>query len=342
MASDPSAPLPPASGPRIEHDLQAIREANDLSLDALQRETRMPSDILRRFEAGELVGDPNYNEVYLRNLLKSYAQALGVAPKEVSDAFDAMKAGTYDGSLRRLYVDGESEAPLPQTPPPPTSPDTAPAVAALSEPPAKKEVAPPVTERTAEHMPKRRVQTAKAAASTASPIEKSWGVIIGSTVAAVVVIAAVLWFLLRDPSPEPEIAEARPAPADTAQAAAPAEADTAAVAEPAAPANAPAFQTPIQLTVTATDEPLENFRVQVDDDARRPHWVEPGQSTSFTAQQRIAVWGETEAGTTGGGEYDGAVLALQGLEWTPSDGQVVRISAEGGQAVLDSLARTAR
>lgn len=343
---DPPIVPPNASGHRMEHDLRAIREARDVSLDAFQRDTRMPGDILRRFEAGELVGDSSYNEVYLRNLLKAYAQALDLSPSEVGKAFDQTKAGTYDGSLRQLYLDGKQDAPAPTSPSPkpppkpaPSPSGTAPAVAALSEPPKKKETVPPVAERTADHMPKRRVQTAKAAASTASPIEKSWGVIIGGTLAAVIVIGAVLWFLLRDPNPEPELVEAPPAPADTAQTAAPV--DTAAAAAPT-PADAPTFQTPIQLTVTATDEPLENFRVQVDDDVRRPHWVEPGQSTSFTAQQRIAVWGELEQGATGGGQYDGAVLRLQGIEWTPPDGQVVRINAARGQAILDSLARANR
>ena len=73
---------------------------------------------------------------------------------------------------------------------------------------------------------------------------------------------------------------------------------------------------------------------------RRPYWIEPGQTQSFTAQQRIAIWGELEAGASGGGSYDGARLRLQGIEWAPRDGQIVRISQQNGQAVLDSLSRT--
>jgi hypothetical protein len=182
-------------------------------------------------------------------------------------------------------------------------------------------------------MPKRRVQTAKAAASTASPIEKSWGVIIGGTIAAVVVIGAVLWFLLRDPSPEPEIVEAPPAPADSAQAAAPV--DTVAAAP--APVDAPTFQTPINVTVIAAEEPLEDFKVQVDDDLRRPYWLEPGTDQTFTGQQRVIVSGEG-----GTGNYDGASLRLQGIQWAPREGQVFRINAQNGQAFLDSLARATR
>ncbi len=332
---DPAALPPDPSGSKIEHDLRAIRDARGVSLETLQRETRMPGDILRRFEAGELVGDAQYNEVYLRNLVKAYAQALGLPLQQVVEAYDRAKAGSYDGSLRRTHLDGDAPqaAPPPKAPPKPAPSGTAPAVAALSQPAPKKDPASPVSERTAGHLPKRRVQTAKAAASTATPIEKSWGVIIGGTAAAVLVIGAVLWFLLRDPGPEPELAELPPAPADTAQAAAPA--DTARAAPP--PSNAPRFQTPINVTVVAAEEPLEDFKVQVDDDLRRPYWLNPGADQTFTGQQRVIVSGEG-----GTGNYDGASLRLQGVEWTPREGQVFRISAQNGQAFLDSLARVVR
>jgi hypothetical protein len=208
-------------------------------------------------------------------------------------------------------------------------------VAALSKPPPEKKPEKKPAERPSESLPKRRVSSATAAAK---PIEKSWGLIIGGTVAALLVIGLILWFLFRDSSPEPEVAEV-PVVEDTTDAATEAPADTAATAAPPQPSSAPQFQTPIQLTVVAGENPLENFRVQVDDDARRPYWVEPGQTESFTAQQRIAVWGELDAGASGGGDYDGARLRLQGIEWAPQDGQVVRINAQRGQAVLDSLSR---
>ena len=355
---DPTAgaPAPRSTAPRLAHDLRAIREARGVSLDEVQRETRMPGDILRRFEAGDLIGDPHYNEVYLRNLLRSYAQALNISPHEVINAFELAKTGGYEDDLRRRYLDGgraKGDAPKPErvTPPeaaqhappskPPVAGGAAPAVAALSSPAPKK----PAEGRTAasrpsEPPPKRRVSSASA---TAQPIEKSWGLIIGGTVAALVVIGGILWFLFRDFGPELERAAAPPPTGDTTAAAAGADTlgtDTVAATAPAGPSTAPQFQTPIQLTVAAADEALENFRVQVDDDARRPYWIEPGQTQSFTAQQRIAIWGELEAGASGGGSYDGARLRLQGIEWAPRDGQIVRISQQNGQAVLDSLSRT--
>ncbi len=332
MASDPAALSPDASG--LERDLRAIREKRSVSLDTLQRETRMPGDILNRFEAGGLIGDASYSEVYLRNLLKAYAQALGISPQEVKDAYEKAKAGTYDGRLRSLYLEGGAETSA--APPPPAS-GTAPAVAALSASAAPRA---PVAERTAEHLPKRRVRTAQAAAASSQPIKKSWGLLIGGTVAALLVIGAVLWFLLRDPTPDAELTEVSvPAESETVEpdAAAPVEDPAETPAAPPPPSSAPRFQTPIQVTVAAAAEPLEDFKVQTDDDLRRPYWLDPGAEQTFTGQQRVIVSGEG-----GVGNYDGATLRLQGIEWTPREGQVFRITAADGQAFLDSLARVAR
>src|SRR5690606_43122 len=145
------------TGPRMESDLRAVREAYNVSLETLEYETRMPPDILRRFEAGELVGDPHYNEVYLRNLLKSYAKSLGISHQEVEKAYEAAKAGAYDGSLRRLYLEGGA----PSDTEAPASGGTAPAVAALGarppKPPTPAAPPPKETSRPNEHFPKQRV-----------------------------------------------------------------------------------------------------------------------------------------------------------------------------------------
>lgn len=341
---DAGTPGSRSTGSHLAHDLRAIREARNVTLDEVQQETRMPGDILRRFEAGELVNDPHYNEVYLRNLLRAYAQAVNISPQEVSSAYEKAKAGTYDGGLRRQYLGGDAkpeepkrvapptakEEPRPQRKAPPSGPSgTAPAVAALS---SKRPVTEPKQpDRSGDPMPKRRVQSATAASQ---PIENSWGLIIGGTVAALVVIGFIVWFLFRDAGPGPDMVAVPPSTtADTSAVAA--AADTAATS--ATPTNLPAapqFQTPIQLTVIAVAEPLEDFKVQVDDDVRRPYWINPGEEQTFTGQQRVIVSGEG-----GVGNYDGARLRLQGLEWTPREGQVFRFNEQRGQALLDSLNR---
>ena len=313
-----------------------------MSLDDVQRDTKMPGDILRRFEAGELVKDPHYNEVYLRNLLRSYAQALQISPQEVSNSYEKAKAGSYDGGLRRRYIEGSSApepkradpepAKLPE-PAPPSNSGAAPAVAALgaaarAEP--KKKEAPPA--RAAEPLPKRRVQSATA---TSQPIEKSWGLIIGGTLVALLVIGGILWFLFRGTGPEPEVVQVPPTAADTTTNAASTDTSDAGTVEPVQQIPpAPQLQTPIQVTVIAVDEPLEDYKVQVDDDARRPYWLNPGTDQTFEGNQQVIIWGEA-----GEGDYDGSKLRLQGLEWTPQEGTVYRIDQQRGQALLDSLHR---
>ena len=356
--ADPAGSRQSAS--RLAQDLRAIREQRNVSLDDVQRDTRMPADILGRFEAGDLIGDQHYNEVYLRNLLKSYAQALGISPQEVTNAYDQVKSGSYDGGLRRRYLDGgatpKTDAPPPsvdaaeeaapvathdETPkkrkPPVSTDGNAPAVAALSGPRQEKDESKAKAKEEASlgavTKPKRRVAEHR---SGAQPIDKSWGLIIGGIIAALVVIALVLWFLFRDPGPEPELA-AVPTPTDTTEVTP--EPDSVSTPEPVQTTSAPSFQTPIQLTIVANEEPLEEFRVRVDDDVRTPYWLNPETQESFTAQQEVVVWGELSVGESGGGEYDGATLRLQGLEWTPSSGSVVRINQQTGQALLDSLAR---
>ena len=331
MAEQDSTPAPLDAAPsrqRMEFDLRDIREAYHVPLETVEKETRMPPDILRRFEAGKLVGDDHYNEVYLKNLLKSYSEALGISHQEVVSAFEATKSGGYDGSLRRLYLEGEA----PDIETAITGKGPAPAVAALAGKPSKPRAEPePELMRPNEHFPKKRVQSAKAAASTAKPIEKSWGLIIAGTVVGVVAIGAILWYLFRGTEPEPEPVE-RPVAVDTTTAT-----DTASVAAAQPQSDippAPQFTTPIVVTVVATDEPLEDFKMQVDDDARRPYWLNPGTEQTFEGSQQVIVWGEG-----GEGNYDNAKLRLQGLEWSPREGQIYRINQQRGQALLDSLHR---
>lgn len=178
-------------------------------------------------------------------------------------------------------------------------------------------------------MQKHRVQSTSAASQ---PIEKSWGLIIGAMIVALVAIGLVLWFLFREPGPQPERVEAPPPAADTTTASQVTDSVAAAPVEQIPPA--PQLQMPIRVTVIATDEPLEDYKVQVDDDARRPYWINPGTDQTFEGNQRVIISGEA-----GEGDYDNSKLRLQGLEWTPRQGQTYRIDQQRGQALLDSLHR---
>ncbi len=203
------------------------------------------------------------------------------------------------------------EAPVPIVP-------SAPAVAAAST----------VRPAPAAAVGKHRVISADAA-RTPRAFDRSWGLIIGGTIALVSVFAIALYFLFRDRTPQPE-PRPRPVAVDTATVR-----DTAtASVEPAAPAG-PTLAMPIRVAVTAGAGGLQNFRVTEEPNERLGHWIEEGQTRTFESSSALVIWGEEAEGLDGE-----ATLELQGLRWVPADGRVLRIDQATGQRLLDSLAGT--
>lgn len=336
--ADPSA----ASHPRFEQDLREIREDRGVSLPQVQQDTRIPVDVLERFEMGRLTGDPHFNEVYLKALLRAYADSVGVPPADVVKAYQAQSAGTYSGELRQHLPGAAAPAPAPVPPPaeepvdppagdasedgPKPGPAAAPAVAALRHAPTKEPAAaPPKTET------KARVQNRQSVTSSTSSIDSSWGMIIGATLVGVLLIGGVLWLLLRTDDPQPvEREQATVAAPDTVE-------EDAAPAQQQPATQGPRLATPIEITLIAEDGPLQNFRVTEEPDSRRPYWIEQGDRQTFSSDSMVIIWG------TGTGESFGipaqARLEMQGFTWNPRDGSVLRVDRQRGQALLDSLHR---
>ena len=336
----------PASS--LESDLRAAREAAGVSVEQIQQETRIPADVIQRFEAGKLLGDPAFNEVYLKAFLRAYAGAVGLPPNRVVDAYAAYRAGTYRGELHPDAPETPPEpAPVPAPPavaepprtaaeapspareapvPPPT--ERAPAVAALSHAP-EPDVPVRPTAAPNEHFPKRRVMPAATAAAPRS-FDRSWGTILGVTAAVVLAVAAVLWLLFRDTSPQPE-AEDVAAVTDSTVADTTAS-DTTAAATPAQTAG-PALALPIRVTVVAGGDGLQEFRATEIPQDRRPYWVEPGDELALESNEGVILWGEH----AGGLDPAEVTLRWQGFQWNPPQGQILRITPQNGQRLLDSL-----
>lgn len=356
------APQSPEPIREFERDLREIREARGVALSEVQLATRIPLDVLDRFESGHLVSDPHYNEVYLRNLLKAYGTAIGLSPTAVLQHFEAAKAGTYAGQLR-AHLGGElrgtKPAITPETPPaevggpapdprrtpqptraeqaaaeeptpfdPPRAPP--PAVAALrrAEPPS---AAAPASRAE----PKARVRGRQSVTSSTSGIDSAWALIVGGTLIATLLIGGALWLMLRPDRPEVEpgepVAVAAEEPEHDAEAP---------PAEDLRIAGAPQLQLPIQVTVIAAGGPVggaDGFRVTEAPDVRRPYWIEHGEERTFTSDSLIILWG---VGPTGAdGIPPGVRLRLQGYTWDPPAGQTLRLDRRRAQAILDSLHR---
>lgn len=351
------------SVPSLEADLRAARESAGVSVEEIQHETRIPADVVHRFEEGKLLNDPAFNDVYLKAFLRAYAGAVGLMPSQVIEAYSAVRSGTYRGELggedhTTEEEPAESPAPIsepeareepapaevPQAASPqadvpgakapsaeasrPASPPRgpAPAVAALSQSPEPK---PPATPVPPEPASKHRVGT-PLTGSAARSFDRSWGTIIVVTVVVVVAVAGVLWLLFRDTAPEPEGETVVAADTVGAEGAAPI--DTLETEQPE-PASGPALSLPIRVTILAGGDGLQAFRTTEIPDARRPYWVEPGDELSVESDEGVILWGEGAEGM----DPDEVTLRWQGFEWKPQEGQVLRITPATGQRLLDSL-----
>ena len=315
----------------FETDLRIVRESRSQTLDQIQQETRIPVDVLKRFEDGALAGDPTFNTVYLVALLRTYARAVGLPQADVVAAHERARNGTYRGELHPDY-DGPAPAPpaarasdlAPQlVPPDPLPPVLRPVASEAGRPPAAPAAPPVEALRAAAAAPVASRVARPAVPGARRSYDKNWGAIVGLSVAVVAALALAVYFLMFRDTPEP-----------VADAALVARIDSAAVGAGVG-AGGRRFQTPISITVTASGDGLQSFRVSLDGD-RAPRWISTGEAATFAADSSLILWGE---GTSGA--FSDAVVELQGVRWTPRDGRPVTISRATGQRLLDSLAAPA-
>ena len=362
---------PPVPSGTFEADLRATREARGLSLPEIQQQTRIPVDVLRRFEDGDLVGDPTYNEVYLKAFLQSYAKAVGLPPSAVVTAYGAQKAGSYAGALHPDYEPGSgptpptpqpsAEAPAseraaaaprpPEAPrdsdgpraseaPPPAAPPQAPssappAVQALRQtPPASARPAPAEAPKT---LAQARVNRPTVPSARRS-FDKNWTTILALFGVIVVALGLAFYFLIfagddADPEDEGTVAVSADAEAD------PIAIDSSGIGAGAA-GGGPQLQFPIRAVVTAGGDGLQWFRVTQDGGERTPYWIDGGTSQTFEADSSLVLWGEGNEDDTAYA-FEETTVEIQGQRFTPASGRALRVDRQAGQRLLDSLATAA-
>lgn len=328
-----------SSAQSFEADLRAAREAADVSIEDIHQETRLAADIIKRFEEGKLVSDPSFNAIYLKAFLRSYAEAVGLSANKVEKSWEALQVGAYGGELHPNFESGDDWA---------VSEDSGNAdgdPAAQEEDAPKKESLfpkvdplPPATPTTtafssvpktvpfSASKPTRRLQK-KVRKSSGKSFDSAWGAILGVTVLVVLAVFAVLWLLFRDNSPTPDVVNA--ASTDSIEVA------TADNTIGGQQSEAPLLTFPIEVQVVAGGDGLQSFRVTEIPDERRPIWVEPGETVSFTSDRGVVLWGEGAVGM----DPAEVTLRFRGYEWHPPQGQILRIDGTYGQTLLDSLHR---
>lgn len=89
----------------LGQDLALIRKDQNLSLDEINKATKIPVRILKSIEDDSIFSDFNENATYIRSYVRTYAKALSIDDKQVIYALDKRQKHDYSGSLRKSWKD---------------------------------------------------------------------------------------------------------------------------------------------------------------------------------------------------------------------------------------------
>lgn len=317
-------------GVRFASDLKQIREKRGLSLDNVLDELKVPRGLLEHFERTALLDHEMFNRVYLRSFVRSYAQVVGLPVEEALAALEEVFEGRYLDRLAEKYLGIKREEAPPEVaagedagmPSGPVSGEEEPVPAPPAEEPAAETTREP--EQTVVPERARAVRAGRLAGAgphrRRQAEEGLWlRIVLGGALVVVLVLVAY-FFLLRS---EPPPAEEAPAPVPE---------DTVAAEVPPPPPPPPVLPDTMTVYLVAERGPLLRIRVRVDDDLRRPYWVEQGDSILFRPVNRISIQSRYS--------LPRARITLEGHTYpvSPSDTMVV-ISRETARAFLETLPR---
>ena len=97
-----------AAGRRFARDLRRIRSRQNVSIDDVRDETKIPKGLIDSFEETALLDHDIFNHVYLRSFVRTYARTIHISPDDVSRAFEKVVEGTYKDALAREYLPDEA------------------------------------------------------------------------------------------------------------------------------------------------------------------------------------------------------------------------------------------
>lgn len=312
---------------RFARDLRRIREDRDISLATVHDHVQVSQSRLEAFEQGDLLDQPRMNRVYLKALVRAYAEAIGLPPDSVIDHFEAAVDGTYQNQLAVEVFDasprasqgqessakrddsGEEDEQSTEADGDESSLDTSPEAPSTTAPPTDSPSMPggasaassdesPVGQR---KKPSSSARLNPESATTTN--RKFWDKsrnVFGVAVAGllvVLVLGGVLSFYLTsseapssssDPSSGTAgVAAAGPPSPDSTE-----KKDTLASSRQDTTRELPpatvSLGDTLYLTVFARSV-VREMRVQQDDDLRRPYWIREGRALVFPFTDRITV-----------------------------------------------------
>jgi hypothetical protein len=296
---------PSNTGKAFAADLKKIREARGITLEDLHDETKIPRGLIESFEDSGLIDHPMFNRVYLRSFVRTYAEVVKVSPDTVLAALDESIEGRYRGKLAVEYLGAEPPAP-PAPVAPAAQPPTETAVEVEEEIQPVHQAPPAAYVRPIEQQPMletgretyraepRRPVVDVAPARLPSrpprpvaPLDDDGGsrrwIWVAAGAAVLVVLGILIVSRVWSPAPE-QVTTAEPA-------------DTSLIAqtETPPPVQPVAIGDSMDVAIVAAGGPVQGIRVTVDDDLRRPYWIEEGQSRVFPAAQQIVIEEQLDA-----------------------------------------------
>ncbi len=314
-----------AAGRRFAADLKALRAERGFGKRDLIESLRLAEDVVDELEETGLIDNPTFNRVYLRSLYSSYAAVLGVDARILLEGIEAAMSGTYDGRLRDLM---DEPPPASQEPDAAETPEASFSLPGVTEPderrfssedaPAENQESPP------DPIPETPTVFTTAAPDTSLGqkrflLPNTRG--LATAVLSALALIALIWFA---------VARLLSAPEDAPDELATGDSMSQALSLPNVPEPDPVIlPDTLTLFITARSEILDPVRVAVDEDIRRPYWVELDSTISFRFVNRIQI--DREA--------DHAAYSLDG--WTVPDTWltegVFTVERSVAQAWFDSL-----
>lgn len=282
------------AGRRLARDLRSIRRSRSIDMKDVLDATRLAEDVIEQLEDTALLGNPMFNRVYLRSMFGSYAAVLGISNDDMVGALEEALAGQYVGSLAKKYL-GDKSSEEGSSAAKAKAPDEGVEVkddSVEQEAPGlvadqleSSQSSQPSTEgETPSNEPRRILVKASSESAlsvpTASGKSKSTVLLPNMSgflmlVVAGLVLVALIWFavswILSPKTPIPEVVVKKEEPVQST------------IVRP----ERIVLPDTIKIELIAHVEALDPIRVQIDQDLRRPYWINHQDTLIFEMRERV-------------------------------------------------------
>ncbi len=291
-------------------DLAAVRVEKEVSLEDIQAVTKVYPHIISQFEEDGLQDHHLFNHLYVRAFVRSYAKVVGIPQDETAEVYDNALKGRYRRQLAIAYLGLDPEEVGPEDDRLPAVEEDVREVPRVIETPVERR-SNPVTSNVSSgsRIEYRPAPTETEATDWLDSLKEQgnklielarengalqWGILVVGIGLSLIVIFQLL--SLNDKEEESPLATMTEEPA--AETRNTGETDTL-VATPAVvqplPLEDVVLKDSLELFVVASTGKLDPFRVKVDNDMRRPYWLDEGDSMRFYVSNRVTVEDNLEA-----------------------------------------------